>query len=109
MPIAIVTGDLDLAKDIQASAPGGVSVSRRDWRTRSMNAGALFLLKLKFIKDASGEVDVALCAAWLYDKIKSNNGCYIHNGQHEIIKSKPVIQRCMQEELNIPNGNKGEN
>jgi hypothetical protein len=109
MQIEVFTQDFAVAEEIQNSVPSGISISRLDKLTRSLNDPGWIILTLEFIRDKSIEIDIAIFAAWLYDKTKNDKTCQIRNGRKDIVKSEEGIRRWIQEELDIGDKDKDGN
>jgi hypothetical protein len=90
-----------LAEELKNSAPPGVVVEVRYMMTRSANDPGWIVVALEFVRDKSIELDLALIAAWLYDKSKKDKSCHIDHGGKKVIKSKAGIRRGIDENLQI--------
>jgi hypothetical protein len=103
MQLEIRTQNSAVAEEVKNSAPLGVSVSIGYLMTRSVTDPGCVIVTLQFIRDKAIEVDIALLAAWLYDKTKNDKTCQISKGRKKVIKTKAGIGRWIQEELKIAN------
>lgn len=94
-----------LAEELKNSAPPGVSVGITYLMTRSATDPGWVIASLEFVRDKSIELDIALIAAWLYDKSKKDKSCHINSGGKKIIKTKAGIRRGIEENLKIRKNN----
>jgi hypothetical protein len=101
MQLLIQSQDFEMAEELKNSAPKGVSVTVHQKMTRSADSISTAIVFLEFIRDKSVEIDIALLAAWLYDKTKKDKTCQIGQGRKKVVKTKAGIGRWIQEELDI--------